>query len=25
VIYFDLKLRKDGDDLKEMIDEYQND
>lgn len=25
VIYFDLKLRQDGDDLKEMIDEYQND
>ncbi|GAB3802265.1 hypothetical protein [Virgibacillus kimchii] len=25
VIYFDLKLRQDGDDLREMIDEYQND
>ena len=24
VIYFDLKVRQDGDDLKEMIDEYQN-
>jgi len=24
VIYFDLKLRQDGDDLREMIDEYQN-
>lgn len=24
VIYFDLKLRHDGDDLREMIDEYQN-
>lgn len=25
VIYFDLKLRQDGDDLREMIDEYHND